>query len=142
MKVLVVEDNPIIRTDFAHQFQKAGHDTAQAKDGDEAMHFLEAGRKFDLIVLDMKTPILSGECFLKRANAAGLLQGVAIGVTAYPEEMARGKELTKELPQYVGTLRKVLDTDDLPAAVSAKLAERRFALPMSVPNGRDTMRPE
>ena len=122
MNAMVVEDNPIIREEFANQFRRRGWTVTEAGDGDEALHVLASGEKFDLIVTDMKMPVMNGECLVRRAKANGLLHCPVVAVTAFPEENQHGKELLKEVPEFKGMLRKVLDTDDLPAAVEAKLA--------------------
>ena len=135
MNILIVEDNPIIRADFAQQFRKHGNAVTEAKDGDEAMHLLEAGRKFDLILLDMQMPVMSGDCFIKKAKAADLLHCPAIIVTAYVEQVDRDEALQR-IPEYKGTLRKLMDTNDLPLAVSTKLADGRGTREPLLTNGK------
>lgn len=120
--VLIVEDSSIIRKEFASQFQNIGSNVVQARNGDEALSLLKEGAKFDLILIDMQMPILGGECFVKKAKKFNILSGAAVvGVTAFAAEMVRGEELRQSIPEYVGTLKKVTDTDDLPASVEKKL---------------------
>ncbi len=60
MRVLVAEDETLIRVDLCQLLETAGHDVcAQAKDGAEAVELARSLRP-DLAVLDVKMPRLDG----------------------------------------------------------------------------------
>lgn len=62
--LLIVEDDANINNLLAEAVQKSGYSCAQAFSGTEALMLLERG-KFDLILLDLMLPGMSGEVLLK-----------------------------------------------------------------------------
>ena len=60
MRVLVAEDETIIRMDLCALIERAGHEVVgQARDGSEAVGLAERVRP-DLVVMDVKMPHLDG----------------------------------------------------------------------------------
>ncbi len=70
-KVLVVDDEPDILRVISFRLQKAGYEVLTAKDGKTALD-LVAGNKPDLILLDLRMPVVSGEevCATLKSDAA------------------------------------------------------------------------
>lgn len=64
-KILIVEDDPPIRTMYVMKLKSEGYDVAEASDGTEG---LEAAKtvKPDLILLDLRMPVMSGQEMLKK----------------------------------------------------------------------------
>lgn len=60
LRCLVVDDNAPNRTIVARLLSRAGHTVAFAESGDEAIAALDKGQAFDLMLLDMHMPNLSG----------------------------------------------------------------------------------
>lgn len=60
LRCLVVDDNAPNRTIVARLLRRAGHTVAFAENGDEAIAALGEGQAFDLMLLDMHMPNLSG----------------------------------------------------------------------------------
>ncbi len=69
--ILVVEDNPALRELVSAVLVRAGYRVATAADGRQALHYLEAGPRPDLILLDMLMPGLDGWHFLERLRRLG-----------------------------------------------------------------------
>ena len=61
MRILLAEDETIIRLDLRELLERAGFDVcAEAKDGEEAVELARAEPLLDLAVLDVKMPRLDG----------------------------------------------------------------------------------
>jgi DNA-binding NtrC family response regulator len=65
-KLLIVDDEKNIREGLEKALSLDGYDVILASDGREAMEKLDEG-DIDLVITDLKMPILSGEEFLKQA---------------------------------------------------------------------------
>src|SRR5437868_7884400 len=69
-KILIVDDEPSIRTTLAKILEDEGHRTAVCESGEEAL--AQAARdEFDLIMLDLWLPGVDGMAVLERLRAAG-----------------------------------------------------------------------
>lgn len=68
--ILVVDDNPDIREHLAKFLEKEGHEVATGGDGREALELL-AKQEFDLVLLDLVMPELSGYQVLRRMRQGG-----------------------------------------------------------------------
>jgi CheY-like chemotaxis protein len=58
--ILVVDDDPDVRWVTAECLRGIGHDVTEARDGAAALAILERGDSFDLLVMDLAMPGLSG----------------------------------------------------------------------------------
>ncbi len=67
MKLLIIEDDPAIRSLLERIFEEEGHSFESAADGEEGLYLLETG-VFDAVVLDWMLPGLSGVELLERAR--------------------------------------------------------------------------
>jgi CheY-like chemotaxis protein len=108
-RVLVVEDNEVVREGLAVVLSRAGYEVALAANGEEALGLLRAGPAFDLILLDMLMPVLDGWRFLERLAREGT-RGRA------PIVLATGSNLTLEWARdhgCQGFLKKPIDSGPL-----------------------------
>ena len=64
-KVLIVEDEKLIREIFSDYLEKKGYDVTTAENGQKALDFLSDDNKPDLILLDLNMPVLNGKEFLE-----------------------------------------------------------------------------
>src|SRR2546425_1868461 len=97
MRVLVVEDDPVLSRQLAETLTRAGDAVDCAADGEEG-HFLGDTEPYNAVVLDLGLPRLDGITVLKRWRAAGRTMPVLI-LTArgsWPEKV-RSEEHTSEL---------------------------------------------
>jgi len=67
--VLVVDDEPAIRSVLAAFLRRRGHEVEQAKNGEEALQRMEA-RRFAAMLCDIRMPVMTGTELLPRALAA------------------------------------------------------------------------
>ncbi|MEN9610178.1 MAG: hypothetical protein RLZZ628_992 [Bacteroidota bacterium] len=59
MKILVIDDQPMILKTLHHRLEKAGFDIAAAIDGKQAMSLFDA-EKPDLVIVDLLLPFAGG----------------------------------------------------------------------------------
>lgn len=59
MKVLIVDDEPLIRRSLSRALKSRGHEILEAEDGTQGLH-LWREQKPDLVVLDVLMPGLTG----------------------------------------------------------------------------------
>lgn len=77
MRILLVEDDPTLRTQLRLGLTDAGYAVDEADNGRDA-HFLGDTEAFDAVVLDLGLPVLDGLSVLKRWRSAGRVVPVLI----------------------------------------------------------------
>ncbi len=77
MRLLLVEDDPTLRTQLRTGLEDAGYAVDEAADGRDA-HFLGDTEAYDAVVLDLGLPLLDGLTVLGRWRAAGRTMPVLI----------------------------------------------------------------
>ncbi|HYV06878.1 MAG TPA: response regulator transcription factor, partial [Blastocatellia bacterium] len=115
-RILVVEDDKAMAVALSDGFQYEGHAVSLARDGAEGLA-LASESKFDLVVLDVMLPKLSGFDVCKQLRSAG--NGVPIIMLT-----ARGQEIDKVLGLKIGAddyVTKPFSFMELTARVEAVL---------------------
>jgi CheY-like chemotaxis protein len=95
-RVLLVEDEPLIRALIADEMTEAGYVVTEACNGREAMTALEAAPDFDLLFTDIRLPgLLDGWAIAERARALNPDIGVvyATGYSAEPPRQVPGSRM-------------------------------------------------
>jgi len=69
MKILIADDDSILRNELADLLREDGHDVVGASDGGEALRLVER-ESFDAALLDLKMPKASGLEVLHRLRVA------------------------------------------------------------------------
>jgi len=104
-KVLIVEDEPDLRTLTEMFLQKAGYETVTCENGREVMPAI-AKTKPDLILLDAMLPGMDGIALAKALSMDAEMSKIPfIAVTA----MSDTKSTFEELPQCQGFISKPFD---------------------------------
>ena len=86
-RILVVDDEPIVRESIRDWLEDAGYQVATAESGEEALEMIET-QDFSVVVLDIRLPGRTGIKVLKEIKAQKP-QIKSIVITAYPSaEMA------------------------------------------------------
>ncbi|HWO90186.1 MAG TPA: sigma-54 dependent transcriptional regulator [Gemmatimonadales bacterium] len=70
MKLLIVDDEPGLRSSLRVLLAEDGHEVAEAADGAAALARATAER-FDAVLCDVRMPVMDGREFLRRYRAAG-----------------------------------------------------------------------
>ena len=123
MKLLLIEDNPAMRTTLQRSFERRGMRVVSCDDGARALDRWQASLP-DVVLLDLSLPGLDGLEVLARARAAGLRTPVLI-LTARGTVGDRILGLNTGADDY---LPKPFDLDELEARVRA-LARRAASQP-------------
>jgi two-component system OmpR family response regulator len=77
MRVLLVEDDPLLRSQLKTTLDQVGYAVDEAADGQEALH-LGSTESYDAIVLDLGLPVLDGLTVLQRWRSHGQTTPVLI----------------------------------------------------------------
>ncbi len=75
--VLLADDNEYDRRAFRRLIEKLGHHVIEAENGEEALELL-AEQPVDLILLDLKMPVMSGEEVFEQLQASDRLQKIPV----------------------------------------------------------------
>jgi len=82
VRILIVEDSPLVQNMYRLVFPRRQHELITASGGREALALLAtAADPFDLILLDLRMPDMDGADFLREARLAGRLEGVPVVLT-------------------------------------------------------------
>jgi len=112
--ILVVDDDPDLREFLRLTLTSMGFEVTSAANGREALDVLE-GYDPDLILLDMKMPVMDGWEFSRALEARDTHPPVVV-LTAAPDPAARAAEVHSD-----GWLGKPFENEELEATV------RKFA---------------
>ena len=77
MRVLLVEDEPLLRAQLRQTLEQAGYAVDEAADGQQALH-LGLTEACDAVVLDLGLPLVDGLTVLQRWRSAGRAMPVLI----------------------------------------------------------------
>ncbi|HEX3154703.1 MAG TPA: response regulator transcription factor [Candidatus Angelobacter sp.] len=69
MRILIAEDDAPLATVIAQAFKSEEHVTKVAPDGEDALHLMQK-EMFDLLILDLNLPIVSGSEVLQKVRSA------------------------------------------------------------------------
>lgn len=103
-RVLLVEDCADTSTVFCHLLESLGAEVATAADGEQgveaALHAMELGDPFHLIIMDIRMPRVSGTAAAKRIRAHGF-SGVIVACTATSSEEGRQESERSGFDEYL-----------------------------------------
>ncbi len=88
LKILLAEDNPINQEVIRNILEKAGHTLCIVENGDQALDALFGDEDYDLVLLDMNMPHLSGLDVLKQyrfADTSARVPVIMLSADALPE---------------------------------------------------------
>ena len=103
--VLVIEDEGVLRAMYRTALMLDGFDVREASNGLEALRRLESDT-FDLIVLDMGLPALSGRAFLLELTAKADTRKIPVVIVTGSTKTFRSLNVAR-------VMRKPVSTDDL-----------------------------
>lgn len=82
MKVLIVEDSPLVRKMYGLALPPREHVLTAAEDGRRALEILaDPAHRFDLILLDLRMPDMDGVAFLRRLRLDPRLRKLPVVLT-------------------------------------------------------------
>ena len=82
MRVLIVEDSPLVRKMYGLVFSKREHELTTAEDGRKAIEVLTAEPgSFDLILLDLRMPDMDGVEFIRAIRRTSRFRDIPVVLT-------------------------------------------------------------
>jgi len=121
--ILVVDDEPAARTTAVATLGSLGYTVSEASDGEAALAMVRASSHFDLVLLDLKMPKLSGEATFSQLRT--LAPGLRVLLwSGYGEEYDVGAMLARGA---LGYIQKPFRSSELSRAVKAALDTRNRA---------------
>jgi len=125
-RVLVVDDEPYVRTIVRLLLEKAGYDVLEATNGEAAIEALNAGENrlvMDVVICDIRMPKINGiqaiEYFQREYPHVPV-----IVLTAYPETKMAVSFMRNGVTDY---LVKPVDAQKLRGAVERAMEQRQMA---------------
>lgn len=80
MRILVVEDEPVLRSQLIRSLKEENHSVDSAENGEEGLYKMQHG-VYELVILDVMMPMMDGFEVLQQARAAGV-DAVVLMLTA------------------------------------------------------------
>ncbi len=118
-KILVVDDEPLLREIAADWLGSEGYQVETARDGMEALGMLEAGH-FDAVVTDIRMPRMDGVTLLKKLKESGRLTPSVVFVSGFADiDRREAYDLGAE-----GLISKPFSDDELLSVVRRMLTPR------------------
>jgi len=118
-RILIVDDDNIVRESLYHWFEYEGYEVNKAENGSVALEKFEKG-KYELVLLDMKMPDIDGLDLLKRIKKIDN-DCVYIMITAYASIPTAIKALKDGANDYI---TKPIDPDELSLLVRNALEQK------------------
>jgi two-component system cell cycle sensor histidine kinase/response regulator CckA len=113
-RVLLVEDNELVRRDLTKLMLIAGLDVTAVCDGDEALALLDGARGFDAVVSDLSMPRVGGDVMANAMRSRGLrLPIIFFSGNAAPQTMPENTSFLAK-PVSMATLAAELERVCLP----------------------------
>jgi two-component system, NtrC family, response regulator AtoC len=122
-KILIVDDEKVVRESLFHWFEEEGYTVETAESGEDALKKFDKG-KFDLFLLDMKMPGMSGLELLKKIKESDP-DAIVILITAFASVPTAITALKDGAYDYV---TKPVDPDELAHLVSKAVEQRELKI--------------
>jgi DNA-binding NtrC family response regulator len=119
-RILLVEDEPILRLTLGNDLSEEGYEVTSAADGVEGLRLIQ-GSRFDVALLDLKLPRVDGLTLLQSFKAANP-QGLAIMMTAYGTIQSAVAAMKAGATDY---LLKPFPSEDLLTLLRGLLVQRQ-----------------
>lgn len=122
MRILLVDDEPIIIQSIGKFLIEIGHDVAYANDGVNALALLDEDEGFDLIVSDIRMPRIDGLEFLRLARLRSPAVPVLL-MTGFGDEGTVLEAFHQGACDY---MKKPIKLGDLLACIKRLEMQKRF----------------
>lgn len=112
--ILVVEDDRDIRESVQAALELQGHSVTAALDGLDGFEKMNTSQKFNLVLLDVSMPMMSGEEFLKRMSKIRRFKNVPVVLVSAAPHL---EQLAATSDKVAGCLSKPIDFTHLASIV-------------------------
>jgi CheY-like chemotaxis protein len=122
-RVLVVDDEALLRTLIKRLLERAGHDVAEAQDGSQACRLVHQSGAFDLVITDLVMPGLDGLEVIRRVRRHDpRTRIIAMSGWGHPGSVATGRSAATACGADL-FLQKPVSAGELVARVTGLLDE-------------------
>jgi CheY-like chemotaxis protein len=131
-RILLVEDNPVNQKVAMRLLEKSGHEVIAANDGVEALTHFKGSRTFDLILMDIQMPRMSGLEATSAIRDIELIEGghiPIIALTAHAQKGDRDQCLEVGMDEC---LTKPVQTAKLMDMIQQVMADRKSLEPAAL----------
>ncbi|MFT5037265.1 MAG: CheY-like chemotaxis protein [Candidatus Azotimanducaceae bacterium] len=118
MKLLLVDDDALLRDMYATKFKEAGHAVSVAQHATEAISFLENDEVYDVILMDMVMPGITGIELLDKIKQFSLASNTKCIVLSN-----QGEQSDIDNAKQAGADGYIIKADSIPSQVVAKVEE-------------------
>ncbi len=116
MRILLIDDDVFLRDMYATKFTEANHEVSSVDQADKAVQLLENGESFDVILVDMVMPGMSGVEFLQQVQNNGLCGGAVCVVLSNQGQKSDIDEATA-----AGAHDYIIKAENIPSEVVEKV---------------------
>jgi CheY-like chemotaxis protein len=124
-RVLIVDDNPVIRKIYRDSLANLGYESYAAECGVSALQSLETIPVPDVIVLDCFMPRMNGDEFIEelRARLPNIAEStIIIGISSLPKETPLIEKFTRMVKVY---MERPFPVEDLSALIQKLLRAKK-----------------
>ena len=115
MRVLLVDDEPMIRDAGTALLAALGHESVCVADGQSALNLLDRDSDFDVVLLDLTMPFMSGSETLKRIKSKFpqlsviICSGYSVDIESLGDDPSTAPEAVLSKPFSIEDIRRVLE---------------------------------
>lgn len=116
MKVLLVDDDVFLRDMYATKFVECGHKVEAVDQGSKALSVLEKEKDFDVVLVDMVMPGMTGVELIAKIEEADLFNGATCIVLSN-----QGQQADIDEAMQAGAKSYIIKAEHLPSEVVDKV---------------------
>ncbi len=116
MKILLVDDDAFLRDMYATKFSASGYDIDSAETGDQAITKLEQDKSFDVVLLDMVMPGVTGPELITKIKETLPDRDIKCIVLSN-----QGQESDIEEAKSAGAIGYIIKAEAIPSDVVARV---------------------
>ena len=120
-KILIVDDEEIVRESLYHWFEEEGYGVESAEDAEAVLRVFESG-KYDLMLVDMKMPGMSGLDLLEKVKEIDN-EVIFILITAFASVPSAIRALKDGAFDYI---TKPIDPEELSHIVEKAISQKKL----------------
>ena len=113
---MLVDDDSFLRDMYATKFVESGHTVEAAENGTKALQYMK-DQSFDMVLLDMIMPGMSGVEFLKKAAKSKLIKSK----TKFVVLSNQGEESDRQAAKAAGAVGYIVKAESIPSDVVKKV---------------------
>lgn len=118
MKILLIDDDVFLRDMYATKFTESGHDVEAVEQAERALQLLGEGTAFDVVLIDMVMPGMSGIEFLQQASAQKLCEDKVCIVLSN-----QGQQADIDEAMEAGAQAYIIKAEHIPSEVVKKVED-------------------